>query len=75
MFCPFSTLFLHPEEPQVSDPQKQIQENGGHTFSTRIQRPHIKNINPLHLPQDFQSFQSRALIEIRRHGAWFGPRG
>lgn len=45
------------------------------TFPRRIQRLHIKNINPLHLPQKLQSFQSSGLLQIGRHRTRQGARG
>ena len=41
------------------------------TKPTRIQRPHIKHIDPLHLPQYLQPLQPRRLVQIRGNSAWF----
>ena len=40
------------------------------THPRRIQRPHIKHINPLHLPQNLQSLQPRRLLKIGRDSTW-----
>ena len=40
------------------------------TMSASIQRPHIEDINPLHLSQNLQPLQTGGLFEIGRDGAW-----
>lgn len=45
------------------------------TLPTRIQRLHIKHINPLHLPQNLKPLQPSRLIEIRRDSARLRSRG
>lgn len=37
---------------------------GGRTKSTRIQRLHVEYIDPLHLPQNLESFKTGRLFEV-----------
>ena len=38
------------------------------TNPTSIQRPHVKDIDPLHLAHNFQALETGRLLDIRRHG-------
>ena len=52
-----------------------LNSKGTHTCPRRVQRPHIKYINPLHLPQYLQSLKTSRLLQIRRHSARRGTWG
>lgn len=39
-----------------------------------MERRHVKDINALHLSEDFQSFQTSGLFEIGGDGSRFGAR-
>ncbi len=44
------------------------------TLPRGIQRPHIKDIDAVHLAEDFHSLQARGLLEVGRDGAGFSTR-
>lgn len=46
-----------------------------HTDSASIQRFHIKDIDPLHLAQNLESFQPSRLFEISGDGSGSGSGG
>lgn len=45
-----------------------------HTFTARIQRPHVEDIHALHLSEDFQSLETSRLLEIGGNGTGLGAR-
>lgn len=45
------------------------------TDSTRIQRPHVKDIHALHLAQNFQALETGGLLQIGRDGAGLAAGG
>lgn len=44
------------------------------TKTARIQRPHVKDIHTLHLAENFQTLQTRGLLEIGGDGTAWGAR-
>jgi len=47
---------------------------GVHTPAASIQRLHIEDIHSIHLAQDLESLQTRALLEVGRDGTWRSSR-
>ena len=45
------------------------------TGTAGIQRPHVEDINPLHLPQNLKTLETSRLLEIGGDGAGLGTLG
>jgi hypothetical protein len=45
------------------------------TGTAGIQRPHVEDINPLHLPQNLNTLETSRLLEIGGDGAGLGTLG
>ena len=57
---------INPGRAAAKDSQKRHNQQESLTLPRSIQRLHIKNVNPLHLPQNLKPLQPRRLLEIRR---------
>ena len=58
-----------PFRDQLSSP---LSSSGSPTQARGIQRPHVEDINTLHLAEDFETLQTSGLLEVGRHAAGGG---
>jgi hypothetical protein len=58
--------------PSASDRITGATRQSSHTLAASVQRPHVENINTLHLSEDLETLQSSRLLEVGRNGSGSG---